>query len=70
MAEYKTITLQELVDLVNNNPKVFKNGMETKIVSGDFEGNYRHIKHEIMRDKWKRETVIFLGYEMHENDGE
>jgi hypothetical protein len=64
--DYKTITVQDLVDLVTNNPDVFKDGMKTKILSGDFEGNYCHKKHEIMSDTYKKHTAIFLGYEMHE----
>lgn len=64
--EYKTITLQDLVDLVASSPEVFRDGMYTKILSGDFEGNYRHKKHEIMYDRCEGTAVLFLGYEMHE----
>lgn len=64
--DYKTITVKDLVDLVANNPTVFKDGMKTQILSGDFEGNYRHKQHEPMSDVYKGHRVIFLGYEMHE----
>lgn len=66
MMGYKTITVKDLVDLIQSRPDVFKNGMKTIILSGDFEGNYCHKKHEIMTDTYNKRTAIFLGYEMHE----
>ena len=66
MANYGAITVQDVVDMIKDNPKLFPNGMKTEIRSGDFEGNYTHIKHELMFDDDK----IFIGYEMHENMGE
>lgn len=70
MSAYKTITVQELVDYINNNPKLFKDGMNTQIFTGDFEGNYTHINHEVMTDTYENKAVLFLGYEMHEDYGE
>ena len=66
MANYGAITVQDVVDMIKDNPKLFPNGMKTEIWSGDFEGNYTHIKHELMFENGK----IFIGYEMHENMGE
>ena len=63
---YGTITVQDLIDMIKSNPKLFPNGMNTEVWSGDFEGNYTHIKHELMSDDGK----LFIGYEMHENMGE
>lgn len=59
---YKQITVRDLVNAVTANKKQFPNGLDTVIVSGDFEGNYTHQKHEIMHDGNK----LCLGYEMHE----
>lgn len=61
---YKTLTVKDLVDIVNADKKNFPLGMDTPITSGDFEGNYYHKMHEPMTDRGK---AIFLGYEMHEN---
>ena len=47
---YRRITVKDLVDLVKLNPKEFPKGLDTVILSGDFEGNTAHEKHEIMRD--------------------
>jgi hypothetical protein len=69
MNNYKTITVREIVDYINANPDIFKNGLDTKIYTGDFEGNYTHIMHSVERDSHKSENVIFLGYEMHEDYG-
>lgn len=66
MKKYGTITVKDLVEMIENNKKIFPKGMDTEIWSGDFEGNYTHIKHELMFDDGK----IFIGYEMHENMGE
>lgn len=67
--DYKQITLQDIVDFVKNNPKVFKDGMNTPVFSGDFEGNYEHHLHEISSTKFGKDVAIFLGYEMHEDCG-
>jgi hypothetical protein len=66
MAKYGKTTVQDLIDFINDNPKFFPNGMNTEIWSGDFEGNYTHIKHELMYDN----NALFIGYEMHEDMGE
>jgi hypothetical protein len=65
--KYDKIKLIDLITMVKNNQKVFPKGLETEIYTGDFEGNYTHIKHEIMSFD---EGKLFLGYEMHENMGE
>lgn len=68
MEKYKAITVKDLVDLVTEYPKDFPKGLNTVIMSGDFEGNYLHEKHEIFIDKFKKYgAVICLGYEMHED---
>lgn len=66
---YDIITLQDLVDFVNNNPETFKKGMKTPIWSGDFEGNYTHILHSIQVEDNGDDKVLFVGYEMHEDFG-
>ena len=47
---YKTITVKDLVDFVPHDKKTFPNGLDTPITSGDFEGNYHHVMHELMSD--------------------
>ena len=42
--EYKEFTVRELVEFVMSHPKQFKQGMDTRIRAGDFEGNYNHTK--------------------------
>ena len=69
MSNYNIITLQDIVDFVNNNKEHFPDGMKTKVFSGDFEGNYTHWMHEISSDTLGDDRVIFLGYEMHEDCG-
>ena len=69
MSNYKTITLQDIIDMVKSNPKLFPDGMNTKVFSGDFEGNYTRHFHEISQDEYGSEKAIFLGYEMHEDCG-
>lgn len=64
--KYKEITVKDLIDFVTSNPDIFKDGLQTKILSGDFEGNYCHKKHEPMIDDSGKHTAVFLGYEMHE----
>ena len=69
--EYKTITVQDIVDVIKANPDKFPNGMKTKICSGDFEGNYTHRKHEISCTHVRRlGNTLFLNYEMHEGLGD
>ena len=67
--EYKKVTLKDLVNAVMSNPDNFKDGMDTLIFTGDFEGNYTHHLHEVTMDDYGDKTVLFLGYEMHEDCG-
>ena len=66
---YKAVTIQDLIDFVNNNKSRFPEGLNTVIMSADFESNYLHEKHEICydNDKNKYGAFIALCYEMHEN---
>lgn len=69
MDKYKAITIQDLIDYVNENKDQFPNGLNTVIMTADFEGNYLHEKHEIYSDNDlnKYGPFIVLCYEMHEN---
>ena len=68
MATYKCITVRDIVNHINNNSTKYPNGLDTKIMSGDFECNYTHEKHEIQSyGTEKYGYVVCLGYEMHEN---
>ena len=70
MADYKTMTVRDLVDAVSNDKRNFPKGLDTPIASGDFEGNYRHILHQAYHGfKIGNEKAIVLCYEMHENEG-
>ena len=69
-ANYKTLTVRDLVDIVNADKKHFPNGLDTPIATGDFGGNYHHIMHEVFHgDKVGKNPAILLCYEMHESDG-
>lgn len=71
MTTYKCITVRDIVNHINNNSAKYPNGLDTKVMSGDFECNYTHEKHEIQNfDTGKYGFVICLGYEMHENFSE
>lgn len=63
---YRELTVRDLVELVKHED-VFPLGLDTKILSGDFEGNALHVKHEMGADHdadgW---TALLLKYEMHE----
>ena len=61
---YEVLTVGKLKRMLTALGKEF-DGDNTPIYTGDFEGNYLHGKHEIMRDNEHR--AIFLGYEMHES---
>ena len=61
---YKQNTVRDLVNIIKNDKMNFPKGMDTPILSGDFEGNYCHQMHEVMYDKASKS--VFLGYEMHE----
>lgn len=69
MSNYDIITLQDIVDFVNNNKEHFPEGMNTKVFSGDFEGNYTHWMHSLQKDTLGDDSVLFIGYEMHEDCG-
>lgn len=69
MNDYKELTVQDIINAINNNPKLFPEGMNTPIVSGDFEGNYTHFLHSISQDAIYGNPAICLGYEMHEDQG-
>ena len=66
---YKTLTVRDLIDFVSNDAKNFPKGVDTPITSGDFEGNYHHVLHELMTDHLGKKEAVFIGYEMHETDG-
>ena len=69
-ANYKTITVRDLVNTVNADKKHFPNGLDTPIATGDFGGNYHHILHEIFHGTTVgNNPAILLYYEMHESDG-
>ena len=61
---YEVLTVGKLKRMLIALGKEF-DGDNTPIYTGDFEGNYLHGKHTIMRDNEHR--AIFLGYEMHES---
>ena len=61
---YEVLTVGKLKRMLTALGKEF-DGDNTPIYTGDFEGNYLHGKHEIMKDNEHR--AIFLGYEMHES---
>ena len=69
-ANYRTLTVRDLVEMVSNDKKNFPKGLDTPIVSGDFEGNYHHIMHEAWHVyKIGKEKSILLCYELHEDNG-
>ena len=61
---YEVLTVGKLKRILTALGKEF-DGDNTPVYTGDFEGNYLHGKHEIMRDNEHR--AVFIGYEMHEN---
>ena len=60
--DYKKFTLQEIVDFVKSHPMQFSKGMDTKVVTGDFEGNYYHNTFMLDADG----TNLFIGFELHD----
>lgn len=67
---YKKLTVQDIIDYVNQNPESFPKGLDTPVYSGDFECNYTHAKHKLQtieQDEVVNENSVCLGYEMHEN---
>ena len=68
MSNYKNITVKDIIDFIEENKEYFPNGLDTVVMSGDFEGNYTHGKHEIQIIEDERcGNIVCLGYEMHEN---
>ena len=61
---YEVLTVGKLKKMLTALGKEF-DGDKTPIYTGDFEGNFLHGMHEVMRDNEHR--AIFLGYEMHES---
>lgn len=61
---YRALTVRDLVDLVTADKKVFPKGLDTEIVTGDFEGNDVHFKHEM---NYQTGRKLMLTYEMHED---
>ena len=59
---YKEVTVRDILRFILNDPKYFHRGLDTVVVSGDFEGNYTHQKHELSGYAGK----LVLSYEMHE----
>lgn len=67
---YKTLTVRDLIDMVNADKRHFPKGLDTPIATGDFEGNYHHHLHEAFRGyKVGKSKAILLCYEMHEDNG-
>lgn len=65
---YRPLTLRDLVELVQGNPMIFPRGLDTTILTGDFEGNYLHLKHEMHAEPDDDNVnALLLNYEMHEN---
>ena len=69
MEKYRAITVQDLINFVKNNKNRFPKGLDTVIMTSDFESNYLHEKHEMFYDcdESKYGPFIALCYEMHEN---
>lgn len=64
--QYKVVTVQDLVNMIEEHPEIFKKGMDTPVCSGDYEGNITHKKHELMREYVKGlGTTLFLTFEFH-----
>lgn len=63
---YKEWTLADLVRAVQSNPKMFPNGLNTRISMGDFEGNTYHRKATVGEDAGR----LYLSYELHEYSDE
>lgn len=64
---YEVLTIGKLKKLLTQIGKEY-DGDKTPVYSGDFEGNFTHMKHALMKDDSLR--AVFLGYEMHENMGD
>lgn len=62
---YKTWTVNELIAELRRVAKEMPKGLDSPVYSGDFECNYLHGQHEIMKDE--ENDAVFIGYEMHES---
>ena len=60
---YRALTIRDLVELVDGHKDIFPKGLDTEIVTGDFEGNDVHFKHEM---NYQTGRKLILNYEMHE----
>lgn len=66
---YRAMTVNDLIKFIETHKEDFPKGLDTVIMSGDFEGNYTHEKHEfqLIDNVPDYGNVVCLGYEMHEN---
>lgn len=65
--KYGKMTIKQLIGILqgivaDKDNNITENSL---VMTGDFEGNYTHLLHEVMLD----EQGVFIGYEMHENMG-
>ncbi|MBO7102286.1 MAG: hypothetical protein J6W02_01230 [Bacteroidaceae bacterium] len=67
--EYRMITVRDMVEAVSDR-KQFPLGLDTPVISGDFEGNYTHLKHELEHQLEGKIHYLVMAYEMHEDWGE
>lgn len=65
LIEYGTITVRDLVNLVNKNKKKFPEGLDTRIICGDYEGNYNHVKMSV-EDWGGYPSSLQLSFELHD----
>ena len=65
---YREMRLMDLVDTVMGDAKTYPDGMDTVVVSGDFECNYTHRKHEFQWMRTDRGVALVMAYEMHEGE--
>lgn len=64
---YRRMTVRDLVEYVQYFEGSFPKGLDTPIDTGDFEGNYTHLKHEFQEyHEHGEEPAVVLAYEMHE----
>lgn len=69
METYKAWTLRQLMEYIETHKEDYPKGLDTVIMSGDFEENYTHEKHEpqVIESDEKYGNILCLGYEMHED---
>lgn len=53
MADYGKVTLRDLIQIVENNPAFFKDGLDTQITTGEVDSVGIHRKHTVMSLKHK-----------------